>query len=126
MYRGFNLIDFPFVESYYEKGKIYYDRIKKEINTVLEAYVSPDGTIDGTKLQENWFPQFECDIFLSHSHKDETTAIALAGILNSIGLSCFIDSTIWGYSDDLLKIIDNKHCYVSAPYKLDIFSKIVE
>src|SRR5690606_35011062 len=58
-----------------------------------------------------WFPQIDADIFISHSHSDEKMAILLAGWLKeTLGVYVFIDSCIWGYSNDLLRQIDNKHC----------------
>lgn len=71
-----------------------------------------DGVIDGTKLQENWFPtKHKFNVFLSHSHNDKQLAIALAGFLkDKLGLNAFIDSCLWGYSNDLLKEIDQRYC----------------
>lgn len=63
--------------------------------------------IDGSKLQEEWFPtkcydsQFQ--VFISHAHKDSDTVNSLAGFLYSeYGLYSFIDSVYWGYVDELL------------------------
>ncbi|GEP64205.1 toll/interleukin-1 receptor domain-containing protein [Clostridium beijerinckii] len=69
-----------------------------------------NGTTDGTKLQEDWFPQVDSDIFISHSHKDIKLAQGLAGWLNQkFGLKCFIDANIWGYADELLEMINSKY-----------------
>lgn len=63
--------------------------------------------IDGTRLQDEWFPtrcydsQFQ--VFISHAHKDYKTASMLAGYLyEEYGLRSFIDSVYWGYIADLL------------------------
>lgn len=70
-----------------------------------------NGKLDGSKMQQNWFPQIKADIFISHSHKDKDLAIALSEwLFKGFGLSTFIDSCIWGYHNDLLKIIDNEYC----------------
>lgn len=70
-----------------------------------------DGYLDGSKMQANWFPQIKADVFISHSHKDEELAHALAGWLKeAFGLTAFIDSCVWGYANDLLKMIDEKYC----------------
>ncbi|MDX1956930.1 MAG: hypothetical protein SFU98_00055 [Leptospiraceae bacterium] len=62
-------------------------------------------------MQQEWFPQINSDIFISHSHRDEKLAITFAGWLNAkFGLKCFIDSCIWGYGNKLLEIIDRKYC----------------
>ena len=68
--------------------------------------------IDGTKLQEGWFPtKQKFNVFLSHSHDDENLAISLAGFLKEeLNLDTFIDSCLWGYSNDLLREIDEKYC----------------
>ena len=103
--------DTPY-KFYYNKGKELFEKQKKIITGNLKQYViGESGVIDGTKLQNDWFPQINCDIFISHSHKDEDLAIALAGWLyEKFKLDSFIDSCIWGYADDLLKIIDEEHC----------------
>ncbi len=42
---------------------------------------------------DNWFPSIKSDIFLSHSHKDEDTALKIAGYLkNNHKLEVFVDS----------------------------------
>ena len=74
----------------------------------MEAYVV-DNIIDGTKVQNEWFPQIEADIFISHAHVDERQACALAGwIYDTFELTCFIDSNVWGYSSDLIEIMNAK------------------
>ena len=111
MFVGFNLNSNKDCSFYYERGKKMFnsnrDRIKKE----LDDFLLNDGSIDGTKMQEVWFPQINADIFISHSHKDEKKAIELAGWLNyRFDLKVFIDSCVWGYADELLKKIDNEFC----------------
>lgn len=83
-------------------------KIKKDIQNSLREFIGLDGIIDGTKLQENWFPtKQKFDVFLSHSHNDEKLAICLAGFLKEkLDLDTFIDSCLWRYSNDLLKELD--------------------
>ena len=98
MYRGFNLIlqkenlqveSNSFSESISQQKKIIEDKIG--------SFIGENGSLDGSKMQTNWFPQIKVDIFLSHSHKDEKLAIALAGWLKkTFGLTTFIDSCVWG------------------------------
>lgn len=112
MYRGFNLIlqkenlqveSNSFSESISQQKKIIEDKIG--------SFIGENGSLDGSKMQTNWFPQIKVDIFLSHSHKDEKLAIALAGWLKeTFGLTTFIDSCVWGFSNKLLKEIDGKYC----------------
>ena len=92
-------------------GQSVYDEHTRKIKRDLGKFLSPDGTVDGSKMQEAWFQDIKADIFLSHSHKNEPIAIMLAGLFKGVlGLSTFIDSCIWGYSLDLLREIDNKFC----------------
>ena len=77
----------------------------------VEKHIKENDKIDGTKMQENWFPKVDADIFISHSHKDENLAKGLAGWLyKEFGLEAFIDSCVWGYANDLLLEIDKKYC----------------
>lgn len=107
-----NKEDNPYFSHYLKKGKNLFEKNKQLVNKNLDQFIVGDfGVIDGTKLQEDWFPLVSCDIFISHSHKDEDLAIALAGWLyETFGLESFIDSCIWGYADDLLRNIDDEYC----------------
>ncbi|HLO69734.1 MAG TPA: hypothetical protein VK167_02630 [Flavipsychrobacter sp.] len=114
MYRGFN-INFSTealnIDGVYNYGVSVLSKSKKTIEESLEKYILTDKSINGSKMQEDWFPTIKSHIFLSHSHKDERKAIILAGLLNVLlGLDVFIDSLVWGYSDHLLKLIDNEYC----------------
>ncbi|MCM3671654.1 toll/interleukin-1 receptor domain-containing protein [Mesobacillus maritimus] len=81
--------------------------MKEELN----KFLLNDGSLDGEKMQKSWFPQINSDVFLSHSHNDKEKAIALAGWLNrTFGLDVFLDSSVWGSADALLKMIDDKYC----------------
>ena len=94
---------------YLEKGKnIYKD--KEQIKNVLREFLNYEGELEANKIIEEWFRSGEYDIFLSHSHKDEELAIAIAGMLNEkFGLKVFIDSQVWGYIYDLQKEIDDEY-----------------
>ena len=118
MYRGFNLLleDNCFeqydVERLQEIGSESISHQKVKIIEKISSFADGDGYLDGTKMQENWFPQIKADIFISHSHKDEKLAIALAGWLQeTFGLTAVIDSCVWGYANELLKMIDDEYCY---------------
>lgn len=114
MFSGFNLkIDNAFFKEYFdaykENGENHLRCSSKEIKKKLKQFVNKK-TIDGSKLQNAWFPEIEADIFISHSHKDRELANALAGWINSnFGLKVFIDSNIWGNINTLLEEINSKY-----------------
>ncbi len=121
MHRGFELfIDkTAFEKSYYdlaiEAGKKRYDNAKVNIRSTLDSFISKNGKLDGSKMQANWIPQVSADIFISHSHQDEDLAILLSEYFHqTFGLTVFIDSCIWGYANDLLKLIDDEYCLNSS------------
>lgn len=93
-----------------DDDKIYRHHARTIKNILIEA--SKNGRIDGTKVRNLWFPQVNAQVFLSHSHKDLTTAIKLSNWLESkLGITAFIDSAVWLYADDLLMEIDKEVCY---------------
>lgn len=86
--------------------------VNDAIKIALEKYVLPDGSLDATVMLKTWFPNIACDVFISHSHKDRDLANLLAVWLREkFGITSFIDSTMWGFCDDLLKKIDQNYCY---------------
>lgn len=97
---------------YYEAGKKIYDDSEERILCSLNDVTDEDGTINGTLLQNDWFPVLgKFDVFLSHYHDDKDLAIGLAGFLKTeLGLNVFIDSYLWGYSNNLLRLIDETYC----------------
>ncbi|MBO7593691.1 MAG: hypothetical protein J6T12_01875 [Salinivirgaceae bacterium] len=115
MYRGFkiedidNIID---VSYYYQSGLTVFNKYETKVKNALDYYIIGNGIIDGTAIQNHWFPQVDdCNVFISHSHQDRHLAIALAGWLEeTFGLTSFVDSCIWGYANELLKDIDNNYC----------------
>jgi hypothetical protein len=112
MYRGFNLKiqgGNPF-STYKDRGKALCDTDAERMRPEITRYVK-DNAIDATSLQADWFGPENAHVFISHSHRDVDLALSLAGWLDaSFGLHAFIDSTVWGHADDLLKQIDNAHC----------------
>lgn len=120
MYKGFQLTD-EFLKNEFlndftnrEKYKRIGEENKKEINVEikqkLDEYLLPNGKIDASELQNDWFPEVGSHIFLSHSHEDKDNALILSGFLKEhFGIKVFIDSCVWGYAEDLLKKINNKY-----------------
>ena len=107
-----NNIVYSDFKEYESLGKEYYAQIQTDIQSSLKEFIGIDGVIDGTKLQESWFPtKQKFSVFLSHSHADEKLAISIAGFLKKeLNLNTFIDSCLWGYSNDLLREIDERYC----------------
>jgi hypothetical protein len=96
----------------YQEGKSIFQAQRASLQEQVQLTILPDGSLDGAALERNWFPQLDADIFLSHSHADEETAFVFAGLLSSqLKLKTFVDSSVWGFSADLLRGIDNIHCY---------------
>lgn len=111
LFTGFKLSDDFDFGKYKSVGEQIFQKNKAEVSNSLDKYFDVNGSIEGTKLQSDWFPQIECDIFLSHAHKDEDLAKGLAGWLyEKFGLKVFIDSCVWGYSLELQRILDNEYC----------------
>lgn len=111
MFTGFNLKTQEEFQKYYSIGNNMYNDMKNDVEKSLDTYIGQNGSLNGSKMQEDWFPQIKADIFISHSHNDEKIAIGLAGWLKEKhDVVAFIDSCIWGYSNDLLKTIDDKYC----------------
>ena len=108
MYRGFSLkisdkdvdhlIDYQHNYSY---SQIIRDALSRNI---VASY-----SIDANKLKSDWFPMVSSDVFLSHSHKDIELAKKIAHLLSKLHLGTFIDSEVWGYSDDLVKQIEEQY-----------------
>lgn len=81
----------------------------------MEYFKDLSNVLKAEDIIKEWFPEIEADIFLSHSHQDEELVISLAGWLKEkFGLVSFIDSTVWGYADKLLKEIDMEYCALQS------------
>lgn len=96
--------------------------ITQKLKTNINLETIKQHFIDGTRLQEEWFPtrcydsQFQ--VFISHAHRDFETVSSLAGYLfKEYGLRSFIDSVYWGYIADL---INNLNDYFSLIEKDDL------
>lgn len=112
MFIGFDLkAETKFFHGYEDIGNKCLDSDQRKAEQKLDRFMAGNGVIDGSEMQESWFPQTHADIFISHSHQDQSLAISIAGWLyQEFGLQSFIDSCIWGYADNLLSIIDERYC----------------
>lgn len=108
-----------FLENDYEKiGLEHLDKIKKIYDdkiSILDNSIGSNDILDASKIMEDWFPSFDSNIFISHSHIDEKNVIKLCGWLKfNFDINTFVDSKLWGYSNKLQKIIDKNYCYDDA------------
>lgn len=97
--------------SYIDVGKKHLGDAPGKVHQELEDMVLKGTDIlDGVAIQDDWFPEINADIFISHSHGDCDLANGIAGWMNEeFGLRCFIDSNVWGYTNDLLRILNDKY-----------------
>lgn len=116
MFAGFNvqIEDKEKFGKYYNIGSDIYKEQIEIISAGLEKYINPDGSLNEMRIEDDWFPEVRAHVFLSHSHNDIDFVKSFAGWLNEkFGIIAFIDSSVWGNSDNLLKSIDNKFCVSS-------------
>jgi len=113
MFRGFNvsLLTNDIFEESLELGEKIFSAYKDFTKDTIDNYLLENNSINGTLMQNDWFPSVSADVFISHSHKDRDLAIGLAGWLyKNFKLNSFIDSCVWGYANELLLSIDKKYC----------------
>lgn len=119
MYRGINLsiTNDLFNGQLLSKTPAQYDFVKHGIEKELKSsYLRTErgSIIDARSLETSWMPKIEAQVFISHSHLDNTgeqTIIKqIAWCLEQLGISYFVDSFVWDYADDLLKMIDKQFC----------------
>lgn len=113
MHRGYNLQtkSSTSLSAYYDAGKSIHETNKSIVDREISSFKGRDGKLDASKIVANWFPDIEAQVFISHSHKDNKQAVELAGWLHSkFGIKSFIDSGVWGYSDELLRLIADEYC----------------
>lgn len=106
----YNIGDYD--KAHYKRiGERKYKEFDSTMKEKLNTFIKDNGIIDGTAMRNEWFNQIKVDVFLSHSHRDIEEVQAFAGWLHvEFGLTAFIDSSVWGYCDDLLNQIDKAYC----------------
>lgn len=112
MFKGFNVsLDSLVSLSHNSTYKSHLAAKKDQIQKSLKEFILNDGSIDGEKLKQEWFPTIKgTHVFISHSHKDLELAEGFASWLyERFQIHSFIDSHVWGYANDLLKDLDNKY-----------------
>lgn len=104
MYRGFNIKKIKISDHDMLAEEFDAQFSKPAIHNNLEKYRKINGDLDASAIQEDLFPQWDFDVFISHSHDDEILAKALAWWLQkNFNLKVFVDSAVWGYFSTLLK-----------------------
>lgn len=116
MFQAFKVYGLDFegdTDSCYRQGRAVTHHYETQIRDKLDSFISTGNGIDGSSLQDHWFPQVDADIFLSHSHSDLELALKFAGwIKSNFDLKVFIDWCVWGYADNLLRQIDSIYCMI--------------
>lgn len=112
MYKAYNLIvpEKTFDQYFSTVSTTLTDQNRRRVRKNIKDFFDNE-KIDAAALEQEWFGPTEPQIFLSHSHKDAAFAAALAEEFSAhLDVSCFIDSFVWGYSDELLDQIDRNFC----------------
>lgn len=96
------------------------NEIKNKIKSILDITDKYDGTkeikIKHKDIIKDWFPESNCHIFMSHSHKDRDLAIKIANYLyTNYKIKTFIDSDYWQYVDEAIKEINLEHSRLPKP-----------
>ncbi|MDR3482560.1 MAG: hypothetical protein P4L91_17830 [Burkholderiaceae bacterium] len=118
MYKAYSLrVESNIFREFLDEGKAINKNNNLAAREGLDAFCDDDGSLFAKKIMDDWFPKINAKVFISHSHKDEELAICLSGWLgHKLGISSFIDSCVWGYSDKLLKKFDKNFCLKDDGY----------
>ena len=93
------------------RDEIINNKIFDKIVDKISEYWLSDGSFDAKAIENDWFPEIDAQVFISHSSHDEKWATFLATWLSKeYGIRSFVDSAVWGYANDLLKVIDDECC----------------
>jgi hypothetical protein len=113
MFRGFELsVNDSFFRDFRDAGRSQHQENKRLVDDCLSQFRDQSGDLLSEKMTAAWFPEIDSQVFISHAHKDSALALGLSGHLQEqFGLKSFVDSAVWGYSDDLLRILDDAFCY---------------
>jgi len=85
--------------------------LKPKLLEMIKCSSLADDELNAKSIWDEWFPEIEADVFISHSSKDAGLAKKFAVWLKTnFDLTAFIDSEIWGDSEDLLRKIDDEYC----------------
>ena len=129
MFKGYKLskVDFDKNLDHFKKvGQSIFNKQKKTVKKTLDEFFFSDKSLDASRIVSSWFPEIDANVFISHSHKDEDEAIALAGWLNEkFNIISFIDSCVWGYGNELIQILDNQYSWMDEKNKIYYYNKVL-
>lgn len=121
MFAGFNLkLSDKFFGNKYQsyidiakrEQKSYQKRLDSEIPEKIIKKFKDGEALNGDLILKTWFPKFNVDVFISHSHDDTNLANAFAGwLFEKFEIKSFIDSNVWGYIDSLLDILNDNYSH---------------
>ena len=96
-------------DDYYNKGLALKNKNKKMTEVKIWQYAKSKTTFDAETIAEDFFAEFDADVFISHSHANINPVTAFAGYLKSIGARPFVDSLVWRDAYNLLWELNNTY-----------------
>ncbi|MCJ7853021.1 toll/interleukin-1 receptor domain-containing protein [Pseudomonas monteilii] len=109
MFIGFELTDYQSLTRPTDLDIWSFNALNEARVSELARYIvsisQTSRHLDAEEISASLFPQLDYDIFLSHSHADQSKAIELALSLRDKGIRVFVDSCVWGHSEELIKLI---------------------
>ena len=88
---------------YYEKKHKRNNHYSIANNSIIISEFIRNSIVDATAIMKRNFPQINSDIFISYSHLDYNYVKSIAyEIEEKYELSCFIDSNVWNYYEDII------------------------
>ena len=77
MFAKFNLklTENQISKEYGKDGIGQKDMLEEKVHQVIDRYLLREDSLDAAAIEEDWFPEINAHVFLSHSHKDEKAVI---------------------------------------------------
>lgn len=114
----FNAISLPHsqaeITAFREQSKTVFNTEKLQ-----KFLLGKNNVLDAESIANECFPNIHADVFLSHSHRDEDDVVKLALSLRKMGLNVFVDSCVWGWADEILRVIDEEFCFQESSQTFD-------
>ena len=104
-----------------DSASLIYNYKKDDIVKKIKSIAVVDDEKKEVKIKHvdilnDWFPDSECHIFLSHSHQDKKIAIKIANHLyENYKIKTFIDSDFWQFVDDAISEINSEYSKCPRP-----------